>query len=108
MLTGHATHVVRICPATEKQICLTVTGAGIEDLDPQSAVLSLRLPSRETNASNAQETICSYGHFFVDREHASTWPGLHPQAVLLSIEDAVQLASALAHAARRYAEKTHI
>src|SRR5258708_4905652 len=108
MLTGHATHVVRICPATEKQICLTVTGAGIEDLDPQSAVLSLRLPSRETNASNAQETICSYGHFFVDREHASTWPGLHPQAVLLSIEDAVQLASALAHAARSYAEKTPI
>ena len=108
ILTGHATRVVRTCPATGKQIRLAVTDAGLEDLDPQSAVLSLRLPSRETNASNAQETICSYGHFFVDREHASTWPGLHPEAVLLAIEEAVQLACALAQAARSYAEKTPI
>ncbi len=84
-----------------------IAGA-IEDLDPQGAVLSLRLPSRETSAFNAQETICSYGHFFVDQEHASTWPGLHPEAVLLFIEDAVHLASALANAARRYAEKTRV
>src|SRR5712691_7695990 len=108
MLTGHSTRVVRICPATGKQILLTVTPQGIEDLDPQGAVLSLRLPSRETSASNAQETICSYGHFFVDREHASTWPGLHPEAVPLPVEDAIHLAREIANAARRYAEKTQV
>lgn len=108
MLTGHATRVVSTCPATGKEICLTVTPQGIESLDPQGVVLSLLLPSRETSASNAQETICSYGHFFVDQEHASTWPGLHPEAVLLSIEDAAHLASALANAARRYAEKLRV
>ncbi len=108
MLTGHATHVVSTCPATGKEIRLTVTPQGIEDLDPQGAVLSLRLPSRETNAWNAEETICAYGHFFVDQKHASTWPGLHSEAVLLSVEDAVHLASALANAARRYAEKTQV
>ncbi len=108
MLTGHSTRVVRTCPATGKQIRLTVTPQGTLDLDPQGAVLSLLLPSRETSASNAQETICSYGHFFVDQEHASPWPGLHPEAVLLSIEDAAHLASALANAARRYAEKTRV
>jgi hypothetical protein len=108
MLTGHATRVVRTCPATGKQIRLTVTDAGTLDLDPQGAVLSLRLPGPATNASNAGETICAYGHFFVDREHASAWPDLHPEAVLLSVEDAVTLASALATAARRYAEKTQV
>lgn len=108
MLTGHAARVVSTCPATGKEIRLTITPQGIEDLDPQGAVLSLRLPSRETNARNAGETICAYGHFFADQEHASTWPGLHSEAVLLSVEDAVHLASALANAARKYAEKTQV
>jgi hypothetical protein len=108
MLTGHATPVVRTCPATGKQIRLTVTPQGIEDLDPQCVVLSLRLPSLETNAWNAGETICAYGHFFVDQEHASTWPGLHSEAVLLSVEDAVHLAREIANTARRYAEKTQV
>ena len=105
MLTGHATHVVSTCKASGKQIRLTATAQGSRDLDPQSAVLSLRLPGRETNASNAQATICAYGHFFVDREAASTWPGLHPEAVLLSVGDAARLAEALARAARWYAEQ---
>src|SRR5258708_3998069 len=108
MLTGRSTRVVSTCPATGKEIRLTVTPQGIEDLDPKAAVLSLRLPSLETSASNAGETICSYGLFFVDREYASTWPGLHPEAVLLSVEDAVPLAREIANAARRYAEKMEV
>ena len=108
MLTGHSTRVVSICPATGKEIRLIVTPQGTEDLDPQGAVISLRLPSPETSASNAGETICAYGHFFVDREHASTWSGLHPEAVLLSVEDAVPLAREIANAARRYAEKMEV
>src|SRR5438876_6138762 len=105
MLTGHAAHVVSTCKASGRQIHLTATPEGIRDLEPASAVLSLRLPSSETSASNAQATICAYGHFFVDREAASTWPGLHPEAVLLAVGDAARLAEALAKAARRYAEK---
>ena len=105
MLTGHAARVVSTCKASGKQIHLTATPHGVEDLDPEGAVLSLRLPSSETSASNAPATICAYGHFFVDREAASTWPGLHPEAVLLSVGDAARLAQALASATRRYAEK---
>ena len=71
MLTGRSSHVVSPCPASGKEIRLTVTPQGVEDLDPQGAVLSLRLPSSATSARNAGETICAYGHFFVDREHAS-------------------------------------
>jgi Alkylmercury lyase len=108
MLTGRSTRVDSTCPATGKEIRLTATPHGVEDMAPEGAVLSLRLPSRETSAGNARETICVYGHFFVDREHASTWPGLHPDAVLLSVADAAHLAREIAHAARRHAEKAKI
>jgi hypothetical protein len=108
MLTGRSAHVVRTCPVTGKQIRLTATAQGVEDLDPEGAVLSLRLPGKATSAYNARETICAYGHFFVDRVSASTWAGLHPEAVLLSIQDAVHLAREIANAARRYVEKTFI
>jgi len=105
MLTGRAARVVSTCPATSRQIRLTTAPEGIRDLDPPSAVLSLRLPSLETRASNAQATICAYGHFFVDREAAASWPSLHPEAVLLAAGDAARLAQEIAKAARSYAEK---
>ncbi len=105
LLMGHAARVVSTCPATGRQIRLTVTPQGIADLDPQAAVVSLLLPGEVTNACNAQATICAYGHFFVDRAHASIWPDLHPEAVLLSVEDAAHLAREIAHVARRYVEK---
>ena len=105
MLIGRSARVVSTCPATEKEIRLTVTPERIEDVDPTSTVLSLLLPGETTSACNARETICAYGHFFADRAHASTWPGLHSEAVLLSVEDAAHLARELASAARRYMEK---
>src|SRR5258708_8442094 len=101
---GHAARVISSCPATGRQIRLTVTPQGIADLDPQAAVVSLLLPGEVTNACNAQATICAYGHFFVDREHASIWPDLHPEAVLLSIEDAAHLSREIAHGARSVLE----
>jgi len=105
LLMGHAARVVSTCPATGRPIRLTVTSQGTQDLDPQAAVVSLLLPGETTNAGNVQETICTYGNFFVDREHASSWPDLHPDAVLLSVEDAAHLAREIANASRRYAEK---
>ena len=104
MLTGQTVRVVSVCPATGKQIQLTVTPEGIRDLNAPDAVVSLRLPQSVTRASNAPATICAYGHFFIDRAHASTWPGLHPEAVLLSVRDAARLARALAEAARKSVE----
>ena len=103
LLSGRSSQVSATCPATGKLIRLTVTKDGIQDLEPTSAVLSLRLPGEATTADNVQATICAYGHFFVDREHASTWPGLYPEAVLLSVEEAAHLARAIAEAACGYA-----
>ncbi len=87
---------------------MTVTEQGIKDLDPQGAVVSLRLPGETTSACDVRTTICAYGHFFVDRERASAWPDLHQEAVLLSVEDAAHLAREIANASRRYAEKAEV
>jgi alkylmercury lyase len=105
LLMGKAARVVSTCPATGKPIRLTVTPQGIRDLDPIAPVVSLLLPDETTNVCNAQETICAYGHFFVDRGIASTWPDLHPEAVLLSVEDAAHVAREIATVSRRYAEQ---
>lgn len=105
LLMEHAARVISTCPATGRPIRLTVTEQGIVDLDPASAVVSLCLPDETTNAGNAEATICAYGHFFVDREHASAWPDLHPEAVLLSVADAARVAREIAYVSRRYTEK---
>jgi alkylmercury lyase-like protein len=97
LLTGRATHVASTCPATQRPIRLTVTPQCIEDLDPP-----------ETRPEDVQETICACGHFFADREHASRWPTLHPEALLLSVADATQLAREIANAARAYAESAQL
>jgi len=109
VLLGCSAHVLSTCPATGRPIRLTVTAkARIEDLDPKTTVLSLRLPDEETSVCNVRETVCHHGHFFVDREHAATWPGLHPEAVLLSVEEGVHLAREIMKAARRYLEKAEV
>lgn len=105
LLMGQLARIISTCPATGKLIHLTVTAQGIRDLDPIASVISLLLPDETTNACNAQETICASGHFFVDREHASTWPDLHPEAVLLAVADAAHLAREIAQVSLRYAEK---
>jgi hypothetical protein len=105
-LMRRAARVASTCPATGRPIRLTVTAQGtVADLDPASTVVSLRLPDETTTAANAEETICAYGHFFVDREHAAAWPDLHPEAVLLSAADAAHLAREIAQVALRYAEQ---
>jgi alkylmercury lyase len=100
---GRTARVISSCPVTGKEIRLTVTPETIVDLEPTSAVVSVHLPGEDTDACNIQEDICNDGLFFASREVASTWPSLHPKAVLLSIEEAAQLGRALASAFRSIA-----
>lgn len=104
MLTGQLASVVASCPATGRDIRLIATPLGVEEFEPPSAVLSLRLPGPTTQAETVRGTICTYGHFFADREHAASWPALHPEAVLLPVDEAAQLARAIVSAARSYAD----
>jgi alkylmercury lyase len=102
-LLGRTARVISSCPVTGKPIRLTVTPETIMDLEPASAVVSVHLPGEDTDLCTIQEDICNDGHFFVSHSVASTWPSLHPKAVLLSVEEAAELGRGLASAIRSIA-----
>jgi len=93
---GRTARVISTCPVTGREIRLTVTPEAIMDLSPEVAVVSVRLPVEDTDTCTIQEDICNDGRFFVSHDVASTWPSLHPQAVLLSMEEAAQLGREMA------------
>src|SRR5260370_2193985 len=95
-LIGRTAQVVSRCPATGKTVSLTVTPTHIERLEPASAVVSARAPGADTDLCHVRGGFCLQGHFFATREAAATWPSLHPQAVLLSVEEAASLGRSLA------------
>lgn len=95
-LIGRTAQVVSRCPATGKAVSLTVTPTHIECLEPASAVVSVRAPGADTDLCHVRGGFCLQGHFFAAREVASAWPSLHPQAVLLSVEEAASLGRILA------------
>ena len=95
-LLDRTARVVSTCPVTGKAIRLTVTPEATLDLSPVDAAVSVHLPGEETNLCHVQEDICNDGLFFVSRDVAAAWPSLHPQAVLLTVEEAAQLGRALA------------
>jgi alkylmercury lyase len=100
VLLDRTVRVISSCPVTEQEIRLTVTPEAIADLSPTGAAVSVRLPGEDTDVCHIQEDICNDGFFFVSREVASTWPSLHPKAVVLTVEEAAQLGRALASTLR--------
>jgi alkylmercury lyase len=88
--------VVSTCPATGKQIRLTETPEAIVNLEPTSAVISARSPGEAADPCKVREGFCLQGHFFASRDVAASWPSLHPQAVLLSVEEAAELGREMA------------
>jgi alkylmercury lyase len=94
-LLGATAQVVSRCPATGKELRLTVTPEAIVNLEPASVVVSARPPMEAADPCKARE-ICLLGHFFASREAAASWPSLHPRAALLSIEEAARLGRMMA------------
>lgn len=95
-LLARTARVISSCPVTGKAIRLTVTPEAIADVEPTGAVVSIHLPGEETDLCHVQQDICNDGHFFVSHDVASSWPSLHPQAVVLSVEEAAQVGRELA------------
>ncbi len=79
------------CPVTGSSIQLTVTPEQVLDLDPGEAQVSLVVDVTAGRCSNVREDVCDYGHFFASREAATRWQAAHPQAVILSVEEAYQV-----------------
>ncbi|HEX4203680.1 MAG TPA: organomercurial lyase [Ktedonobacteraceae bacterium] len=87
-------HVQSICEATDQPITFVATPEGIADLLPATSVLSLILPTARCDC--VRGTFCEQSLFFQSEEAASSWMALHPDAVLLSVEEAAVLGQMVA------------
>jgi alkylmercury lyase len=91
------------CPVTGTPIRLTVTPERIEAFEPDEAVISLVLPEKATCCGDVRGTFCDFGHFFSSPAAASLWQeSIHPEARILSLEDAYHLGKLVAQ--YRYGE----
>jgi alkylmercury lyase len=77
------------CKTTGQPIAFIAAPEGITDLTPGTSVLSLSLPSARCEC--VRGTFCAQSHFFQTREVALPWIALHPEAILLSVEEAAAL-----------------
>ena len=89
-------HIQSVCEATNQPITFVATrSAGIVDLLPATSVLSLILPAERCDC--VRGTFCVQSLFFQTEEAASSWMALHPDSVLLAVEEAAVLGHMVAH-----------
>ena len=81
--------VQSICEASGQPITFVATPEGIAELFPATSVLSLILPDARCDC--VRGTFCEQSLFFQTKEAASPWLALHPEAMLLTVEDAATL-----------------
>ena len=81
------------CRGTGELVHIEVTPAGIEAVEPPFAVVSI-VAARDL--ANFRRVSCNNAHFFSSPEAASRWLKKHPEATILSVEDAFQLGRLIA------------
>jgi len=83
------------CPVTGQPITFVATPEGvIRDLFPASGVMSLVVPAQRSDCTRA--TFCQQSLFFQSKQAASTFLADHPEALLLSVEDAAYVGQLVA------------
>jgi alkylmercury lyase len=87
-------HVQSACQGSGQPITFLTTPEGIADLLPVTSVLSLILPAERCDC--VRGTFCQQSLFFQSEDAAAPWMALHPEAVLLSIEEAAAVGQSIA------------
>jgi len=95
-------HVQSTCPVTGHPITFIAMPEGVvNDLLPTESVMSLILPEQRSDC--IREIFCQQSLFFQSEQAAATFLVAHPEAVLLSIEEAAYVGRLVA--AMRFTEK---
>lgn len=82
-------HIQSECSASGQPITFRTISDQIMDLTPSTCVLSLILPDARYDC--VRGTFCEQSLFFQTKEAALPWMALHPEAVLLPVEEAAVL-----------------
>jgi len=86
--------VQSICSTSGQTITFVSTPTGITDLFPATSMLSLTLPTEQ--CKHVRGTFCHQSLFFQSGEAAEPWLRSHPEATLLTIEDAATIGHIIA------------
>jgi alkylmercury lyase len=90
------------CPVTGHPITFIAMPEGVvNDLLPSGSVMSLILPEQRSDC--VRGTFCQQSLFFQSEQAASTFLDAHPEAVLLSVEEAAYVGRLVAE--MRFTEK---
>lgn len=99
---GRTAQVSSTCLVTEHPITFVATPEGVvRDLTPAHSVMSLIIPANRQECVRA--TFCEHSLFFSSEQAASSYLASHPEAVLLSIEEAATVEKSVA--ASRFVRK---
>jgi alkylmercury lyase len=93
VLLGRPAIIESPCRGTGEPVHIEVTPAGIEVMEPPSAVVSI-VAARDL--ANIRSVGCNNTHFFSSREAASRWLEKHLAATILSVEEAFRLGRLIA------------
>ena len=92
---GKTAHVHSTCPATGQPITFVAAPEGVvKELAPAFSVMSLIIPANRQECVRA--TFCEHSLFFSSEQAASSYLASHPEAVLLSIEEAAAVGRSVA------------
>jgi len=90
------------CAQTGQRITFVATPeGGVKDLTPAGSVMSLILPAERSEC--VRDTFCYQSLFFQSEQAASTFLITHPEAILLSVEEAALVGRWVAQS--RFTEK---
>ena len=93
VLLGRPASIESPCRGTGEPVLVEVTPAGIEAVEPPSAVVSI-VAARDL--ASIRSVGCNNTHFFASPEVASRWLERRPEATILSVEDAFRLGRLIA------------
>ena len=93
ILLGRPASIESPCRGTGELVHIEVTSAGIEVVEPTAAVVSI-VAARDL--TDFRRVSCNNAHFFSSPEAASRWLEKHPEATILSVEDAFRLGRLIA------------
>ena len=93
VLLGRQASIESPCRGTGDPVHIEVTPAGIETVEPPSAVVSI-VAARDL--ANFRRLSCNNTHFFSSPEAASRWLERYPEATIVSVEDAFRLSRLIA------------
>jgi alkylmercury lyase len=92
-LLGQTAQVESPCRGTGRLVRMRVTPAGVEQVEPPEAVVSVVTPDANPDI---RRVFCNDVHFFATPDAAAAWLAEHPAVTLVPIADAYQLGRRLA------------